>query len=135
VQGLNHPQMMEIKQVFEMGKAAVLSETEPGKLFGGVPVALGRYSFVDPEDPRATYHSCPCQARCPDNDCPLIGRVIQGGSYRYRPPPKGQLPPIAAGVPCVLWRQKYDPKLLTRPLICGLSVRSSVAGRRPPRTP
>jgi len=90
-----------VRRAFESAKAALLRQLEPGRLDGGVPVGLPRYALTDPEDARVVTQACPCAQPCGENQCPFIGRLIPP-NHNYSS--RAQLPPLAAGVPCVLCR-------------------------------
>ena len=79
-----------VQRAFESAKAAVLRVVEHGHLAGGAPVGLPLYVLEDPEDHAKVYASGP-----------LVGRLVttERAGTKLR-----QLPPVAAGVPCLRTR-------------------------------
>jgi len=92
----NDGESRAVHRAFDSAKSAVLRQLEPGRLANGVPVGVPRYALMDPGCERTIQHLCPCQPACrSQRRCPFVGRLKQGRSHRT-------LPPIAAGVPCLL---------------------------------
>ena len=56
------------------------------------------YTFEDPEDSGRVHKVCPCSTTCEEDTCPLVGRLITANLRRWQ----RVLPPMAAGIPCLL---------------------------------
>ena len=99
---------------------AVQKERQPGRLHA-MPVGIPVCKFVDPDDERNVYQTCPCSNAQPCLPCPLVGRKTVSETKR------GQLPPIAVGIPHLLHNAKDVPSRAIRTAPCCLPVSTLIA--------